>query len=134
MEGQLTIRKNKRIGTVILIVEGEDEEFKLLKRIFHSILGYTYISINKEGIIREKFENKENGSSILVANTKNSNIKSIETLDYLDRIKATLTNELNRNIKYASIYYIWNRDKDSNDPDITNKLLNIIDNDVYNVN
>lgn len=41
MEGQLTIRKNKRIGTVILIVEGEDEEFKLLKRIFHSILDYT---------------------------------------------------------------------------------------------
>ena len=45
MECQITtknlkINKNKSIGKVIIVVEGESEEFKIMKHIFTKILNY----------------------------------------------------------------------------------------------
>ena len=34
----LKINKNKTVGTVVIVVEGEEDEFRLLKHIFTKIL------------------------------------------------------------------------------------------------
>ena len=39
----MKLNKNKRIGEVVFIVEGEKHEFNLIKRIFTDVLGYTQI-------------------------------------------------------------------------------------------
>ena len=74
----LKINKNKSIGVVIVVVEGESEEFKLLKYIFTKILNYNYIPLKRNKIMADEFRSRINpNSTIIVANTSNSNIKSI---------------------------------------------------------
>lgn len=97
----LKINKTKSIGEVVIVVEGESEEFKLLKHIFTQIFDYNYLSIRRNKIMKDKFESKSNkSSSIILANTSNSNIKSItEDKDYKDRLYELLKSEYNRSLK-----------------------------------
>ena len=39
----MQLNKNKRIGKILLIVEGGKHEFSLIKKIFEDILGYKRI-------------------------------------------------------------------------------------------
>ena len=39
----LKVNKNKSIGEIVVVVEGESEEFKLLKHIFVDLFDYNYI-------------------------------------------------------------------------------------------
>lgn len=47
MTKHLRINKQKSIGEVVIVVEGESEEFKLLKHIFMNILDYNYVPIKR---------------------------------------------------------------------------------------
>lgn len=135
----MKINKNKSIGEVVIVVEGESEEFKLLKHIFTKIFDYNYLSIRRNKIIRDKFISKSNnGSSIIVANASNSNIKSIlEDNDYKDKLYNLLKYEYNRSLKNVPIYILWDRDADSNKEDVVLKSLvtfkSSLDND-YDMN
>ena len=122
----LKINKNKSLGEVVIVVEGESEEFKLLKHIFTQVFDYNYFSIRRNKIMRDKFVSKSNkNSSIIIANTSNSNIKSImEDKDYKDKLYELLKNEYNRSLKSVPIYILWDRDIDSNKEEIVLKSLN----------
>lgn len=122
----LKINKNKSLGEVVIVVEGESEEFKLLKHIFTQVFDYNYFSIRRNKIMRDKFVSKSNkNSSIIIANTSNSNIKSImEDKDYKDKLYELLKNEYNRSLKSVPIYILWDRDMDSNKKEIVLKSLN----------
>lgn len=135
----LKINKTKSIGEVVIVVEGESEEFKLLKHIFTKIFDYNYLSIRRNKVMKDKFISKNNkNSSIIIANTSNSNIKSImEDKDYKDRLYELLKSEYNRSLKSVPIYILWDRDADSNKEEIVLKSLNTftssLDND-YEMN
>ena len=135
----LKINKNKSIGEVVIVVEGEKEEFKLLKHIFTKILDYNYVQVRRNKIMKDKFESKNNkNSTIIVANTSNSNIKTImEDKNYKDKLYNLLKKEYNRSLKNVPIYILWDRDADSNTSDVVLKTLNTftssLDND-YNMN
>lgn len=135
----LKINKEKSIGTVIIVVEGEKDEFKLLKHIFTEIFEYNYYPIKRNKIMKNTFVSKNNkNSTIIVTNTSNSNIKSImEDEDYKDKLYKFLKEEYNRSLKNVPIYILWDRDTGSNDKDITLKSLKTfsssMDND-YNMN
>lgn len=135
----LKIDKNKSIGEVVVVVEGESEEFKLLKHIFIDILDYNYVPIKRNKIMRDEFKSNTNpNSTIIVANTSSSNIKSImEDSDYQDKMYNLLKQEYNRSLKNVPIYILWDRDHDSNDKNIVLKTLNsfrnLLDND-YDMN
>ena len=73
----LKINKEKNIGTIVVVVEGEEDEFRLLKHIFTEILEYNYISIKRNKIIQHEFISKNNKNTVIVANTNSSSIKSI---------------------------------------------------------
>lgn len=135
----LKINKNKSIGEVVIVVEGEKEEFKLLKHIFTKILDYNYVQVRRNKVMKDKFESKNNkNSTIIVANTSNSNIKTImEDKNYKDKLYNLLKKEYNRSLKNVPIYILWDRDADSNTSDVVLKALNTftssLDND-YDMN
>lgn len=142
MECQIIIKHlkiNKNIGDVVIVVEGESEEFKLLKHIFTKVLDYNYLSIRRNKIMKDRFVSKSNtSSSIIVANTSTSNIKSIlEDCDYKDKLYRLLKCDYNRSLKNVPIYILWDRDVDSNKEDTVLKSLltfrSALDND-YEMN
>ena len=104
----LKINKNKSIGEVVIVVEGEKEEFKLLKHIFTKILDYNYVQVRRNKVMKDKFESKNNkNSTIIVANTSNSNIKTImEDKNYKDKLYNLLKKEYNRSLKNVPIYFM----------------------------
>ena len=120
----LKINKKKNIGEVILVVEGESEEYSLFKHIFTEILNYNYISLKRNKIIQDVYYSKTSNSSVIIVNTKNSNINSIvEDNDYKDKLYHLIQNEYHRSLKNIPIYFIWDRDNHSNSSEIIKKLL-----------
>lgn len=117
--------KNKSIGEIVIVVEGESEEFKLLKHIFTHVLDYNYTAIRRNKTMKDKFVSKTNNrSSVIIANTSNSNIKSIlEEKDYKEKLYELLKKEYNKSLKNVPIYILWDRDQDSNKGEVVNKAL-----------
>lgn len=131
----LKINKSKSIGEVVIVVEGESEEFKLLKYIFTNVLDYNYVTIKRNKIMRDEFRSKTNpNSTIIVANTCNSNIKTImEDQNYQDKLYEVLKTEYKRSLKNIPIYIIWDRDYDSNNKEeIVVKTMNTFKNSIDN--
>ncbi len=132
----LRINKEKVIGQVVVVVEGEEDEFKLLKHIFTKILGYSYIQMKRNKVMQHTFKNNQN--TVIVANTKSSSISSImEDKDYKDKLYNLLKKEYNKTLKNTFIYILWDRDKDTNKDSNYIKALetyaNSMDND-YEMN
>lgn len=132
----LKINKTKSIGEVVIVVEGQSEEFRLLKYIFTNVLDYNYVPLKRNKVMRDEFRSKTNiNSTVIVANTSNSNIKSImEDDNYQDKLYKLLNNDYKRSLKSVPIYLLWDRDIDSNDESIVIKTLNTFRNSLDNDN
>ncbi len=116
IRNNLRLNKNKRIGTVIFVVEGNKTEIELLKRLFSDIFDYTFISSNRDGD-RLKFKSKIDKYSIIyVFNSANSNIKSLLSNTLEDELSAEIRELYDENfaIENAAIFYIFDRDYKSN--------------------
>lgn len=113
----LKINKNKSIGEVIVVVEGNSEEFRLMKHIFNRILDYEYIPLKRTKGITDKLVSKQNPhNTVIVANTCNSNLKSIfEDSDYQEKLFELIRNDYKKNLNNVPIYILWDRDESSND-------------------
>lgn len=126
IKSKITLNHKKRIGRVIYIVEGNKTEIFLLKRVFHEILGYDFISENRDGL-ELKFTKKTDINSIIyVLNSKNSNISSIyndfEVRDLVSNfIRENLENDFA--IENAAIFYLFDRDYKSNHDNIVKDLI-----------
>lgn len=130
----LKINKNKTIGEIVVVVEGESEEFKLMKHIFTNVLDYNYIPIKRNKVMRDEFRSKTNpNSTIIVANTSTSNIKTImEDKDYQDKLYELLRTDYKRSLKNTPIYIIWDRDYESNEEKIVLRALDTFKNSMDN--
>ena len=116
MECQDTIRSlkinlKKRIPTIILVVEGAEYEFDLLKQIFRNVLHYKLITKSRnQAEFKEynEFVMKGNeNTKIIVINTKNSNIGSIEDDDnYRNELYKLLYEKYEIDIKNIRIYFL----------------------------
>lgn len=118
MSSNILLNKNKRIGKVLFIVEGEDDEIRILHKIFTKIFDYKYEKLDRSAKYykyepKDKTENST--SSIFVINTEESNIKFVEDANgYLDNLFVKLINEYKFPVDKAAIYYIFDRDHKSN--------------------
>lgn len=117
----LKINKNKSIGTVVIVVEGENDEFRLLKHIFTKIFDYNYITLKRNKVMQYEFKSKKNkNDTIIIANTKNSNIKSLtDDKKYKEELYRILQSESKSNLKNTNIYILWDRDKESENDYLT---------------
>ncbi len=135
----LKINFKKNIGSVLIVVEGASYEFELLKQIFRNVLHYNYIekSRNQKNFKNyDEFVMKGNENSrVIVINSKNSNLASIKKDEnYLNEIYKNLYLEYGIDAKNINIYFIWDRDKESNPKNITKDLLKQLGNSMENKN
>ncbi len=120
--------KNKRTGKVLLIVEGARYEFNLMKKIFVDVLDFTQIE-KRRGNARYYIRNTDKHSVIAVINTRTSNIASITEEEYLESIYAELIEKYNFDVNNAAVYYLFDRDAESNvDAALIRKLIHILKN------
>ena len=135
----LKINFKRNIGTVLIVVEGASYEFDLLKQIFRKIFHYNYIekSRNQHNFKNyDEFVMKGNENSrVIVINAKNSNLSSIKKDEnYLNEIYKQLYLEYQIDVKNINIYFIWDRDNESNPKDVTKDLLSRLGNSIENKN
>lgn len=110
MPKQFILNKNKSIGKVIYIVEGNRKEFTLLSHIFTKILNYSVIHAKRQEGIYEKYISAVNpDSQVYIINSETSNIGSLKSLsgkDYLDTVFRVLYDRYQLDTTNAATYYI----------------------------
>lgn len=126
----MNLNKNKNIGRVLFIVEGSSTEKYILWKIFADIFDYQVETKMREHPYNI-FNKKDNPySKVFVINAKESNIKNIKKDDeFLNNLFRTLVEEYDFDVDDAAIYYLFDRDPESNtDLDFILKLLNQLTN------
>ncbi len=121
----MKLNKNKSIGRVLFIVEGGRTEFSLLKKIFVDILDYNYIERRRTNRANYFQSNKNRNSKVAVVNTEQSHISYIEDENsYLDDIFEELITDYSFPVDNTAIYYLFDRDPESNvDIDFIKNLI-----------
>lgn len=133
----IKLNKDKRIGKVLFIVEGEKTEFLILRKIFTTIFDYQ-LETEKRDNKYNIYNKKDNSlSSIFVVNSKQSQIDSLNDYEYLEKLYVKLQDEYKFPVDNASIYYIFDRDIETNNldtiKDLAKKLNNSKESDTYDI-
>ena len=131
------LNKDKRLGKVLFIVEGERTEFLILRKIFTTIFDYQ-LETEKRNNKYNIYNKKDNPlSSIFVVNSKQSQIESLNDYEYLEKLYVKLQDEYKFPVDNASIYYIFDRDIETNNldtiKDLINKFNNSKESDTYDI-
>ena len=118
------LNKDKNIGSVIYIVEGNKREINLIYYIFEKVLNYSVQRKRRDNDnIRVYESNKNKNSIVYIINSENSNIKSINNEEFIDEQLQKIMNE-DKYINYHNfpIYYIFDCDRNK-DIEITKTLI-----------
>lgn len=112
----MKINKDKSIGRVLFIIEGETTEEFILHKIFTKIFDYNFTRIYRNGKIYKYTSKTNKNSQVFIMNAKDSNIKFIgnDGTEYLDKVFSSLITEYNFRFENAAIFYIFDRDHKSN--------------------
>lgn len=124
----IRLNKEKSIGKVLYIVEGGKTEPYLLHRIFCKIMNYQLETILRDKGYR-KYNSQENVTSqVFVINAEESNIKYIDRdNEFLDKLFVELIENYDFDVDNAAIYYIFDRDNQSNtDAKFIRKLMSVL--------
>ena len=132
----MRIKKNKRIGNVIFVVEGKKSEPKLIRDVFQKIFGFDVYQTNKnEDLIRLGKSTDIYSKVVIITNNKPQIKCVLNETDYIDNLFGLLTKH---NISHgdSAIYYIF--DKDDNDEEsiisLMDKFTNSRDNEEFEMN
>lgn len=134
---EIVLNKNKSVGKIVFIVEGDKKEHTLLGHLFTNILDYSVVDVKRNRVPYSKYISNTNPNSrIFVISAETSNVKSagLDGKEYLDNIFSTLYQDYSLDISNAAVYYIFDRDNESNLFSEAEKLTKILrnsrDNDV----
>lgn len=132
----IVLNKGKSIGKVLYIVEGGKTEPYILHKIFTKVFDYQV-----ETILRDKgyhkYNSKENlTSQVFVINAEESNIKNIDKdNEFLNNLFRTLIEDYDFDVDNSAIYYLFDRDNQSNtDLTLIKELLTVLTNSRENEN
>lgn len=135
MPYHIALDKNKSIGKVVFIVEGDKKEHTLLGHIFKEILDYSVVDVKRHQPPYQKYVSKSNADSrVFLVSSEKSNVKSAgeDGREYLDRVFEQLFVDYSLEISNAAVYYLFDRDNESNlyceTESLTTKLKNSRDN------
>ena len=120
----MKINKNKRIGQIVIIVEGFLTEFEYIEEIFHRYLGYEVISNSLKDKNYKILQGKDKYSKVFIINAPTNNICSIKDKEsFDDYIHFELSKLPILNIFNNQTYIIFDRDPLNNRYGITRNLL-----------
>ncbi len=132
--GIIKINKNKTLGSVIYILEGQQTEFYLFKKIFENIFNASeniVVCRNENTDFLEYYTIKNKNSKIFLINSSSSSIYAVNDEKYLQKIFNKIVKEFNIDYRNSYVYYIWDRDRNSNSKtvikDYFNKFYNSLD-------
>ena len=131
----MTLNKNKNVGNVLFIVEGDKSEFAILKHVFKHILNYSLITKNRHSDFEQYKSTVNSHSTVAIINTKYSNIKYAGESgnEYLDSLYERLINEFDFEIDNAWIFFLFDRDHHSNNnPTFIRNLISTLKNPLDN--
>ena len=125
---KIKFNKDKRIGKVLFIVEGENTEFYVLRKIFTTIFDYQ-CETEKRSSKYNIYNKKDNPlSSIFVVNSKQVQMDTLNDYKYLENLYVKLQDEYKFPLDNACIYYIFDRDVRTNNLETINDLINRLNN------
>lgn len=131
----MTLNKNKNIGNVLFIVEGDKSEFAILKHVFKHILNYSLITKNRHSDFEQYKSTVNSHSTVAIINTKYSNIKYAGESgnEYLDSLYERLINKFDFEIDNSWIFFLFDRDHHSNNnPAFIRNLISTLKNPLDN--
>lgn len=112
----MKICKDRPIGKVIYVVEGEKTEVLLLKHIFVEIFSFTFIESKRNGEDILHFKSDVNkGSQVYVIVGKRPQVVGLtRDASYLEETYNRLNYEFRLEPEEAALFYIFDRDRESN--------------------
>lgn len=111
----IILNKDKNIGQVIYIFEGEEEESRLFNHIFSTILDYNVISLDKNNN-EYLYTSKTNKYSkvFLIPSKRNQAVSIDNDKQYFDDLYKSLAINHGLDVENCAIYYIFDRDRKNN--------------------
>ncbi len=122
----ININKNKNIGSVIYIVEGREEEPRIIREFYKTFLGYNVYQLNREDDIEMLKKENNKYSKVIIVTINKPQIKEIIS-DNIDKFyQEVFINKLNGIVdtESSAIYYIFDRDDKSNTKEDIEKAMN----------
>ncbi len=121
----ISINKDKSIGKVLYIVEGDKTEPFILTRIFSHIFDYNIQVIKRNGRYYKYASSSNPNSRVFVINSEESNISYIKKdNEYLNNLFRVLIEDYDFDVDNSAIYYVFDRDNHSNTD--TNFIIELI--------
>ena len=123
---------NKNIGKVVYIVEGDNDEPKLIIDIFQKIFNYSIVRYDKlnDKIVELKQDNNKY-SKVYIIPAKYSAISTLDISDdYFDEIFSKLS-KYDLDIDNSALYFLFDRDRQSNRPGVIKKNMSHFYNSIF---
>lgn len=120
----MRINKTKRIGKIVIIVEGEVTEFEYIEEIFNKYLGYTIKSKSRKDNNFIELKGHDDFSTLYLINAPSNNIKSIkDDLEFENYIYSHLSKlPIQSNFNYQT-YIVFDRDPINNRCNLVQNLI-----------
>ncbi len=134
----ITINKDKRIGSVIFVVEGRKMEPRIIRNIFNKVLGYDIYQQTQDKQIIKIGNSNDIYSKVAIIVSDKPQISGVTSFnDYLqESYKRLVDNGLD--VNDSAIYFIFDRDRENNSQEILEdaiqKLTNSRDNPDFEMN
>lgn len=134
----ITINKDKRIGSVIFVVEGRKMEPRIIRNIFNKVLGYDIYQQTQDKQIIKIGNSNDIYSKVAIVVSDKPQISGVTSFnDYLqESYKRLVDNGLD--VNDSAIYFIFDRDRENNSQEILEdaiqKLTNSRDNPGFEMN
>lgn len=134
----IIINKDKRIGSVIFVVEGRKMEPRIIRNIFNKVLGYDIYQQTQDKQIIKIGNSKDPYSKVAIIVSDKPQISRVTSFnDYLqESYNRLIDNKLD--VENSAIYFLFDRDRENNAKNILEdaitKLTNSRDNPDFEMN
>ncbi len=120
----MKLKKEKRIGEIIIVIEGDHPELEIVETIFHKILGYTIKEQTRhQGVVRE-LHGYDKNSIIKVVSAPTSNLIDVKNIDdFYDKMHSEIAVKLDLDLINNPVYILFDRDPINNRQSEVSKLL-----------
>lgn len=111
----MILNRNKRIGNVVIIAEGENPEFSIIENVFHNVLGYSVQKYKRSEKDIVELTGTDEYSKVTIINSPTNNINSIDNaIDFYDLYYKEVFVKLGIDLFTDSVYVLFDRDPNNN--------------------